>query len=549
MKILFKILLISFCCNSSIYAQNEVQATFYFLQLKDKNNSPFSLENPSIYLSDRALQRRAAMGIAIDSTDLPVNPLYISEIANTGAAIFATTRWLNGVTVCLNDSATILPVLRNINFIKKIEYTGVDVPASLAVPSLISLAERKTHSYSTTYGSGFSQINQLNGLPLHQRGFRGAGVQIAVIDGGFTNADSHIAFDSLRNAGGLLGTHDFAYKTDNAFCRNTHGSAVLSTMASNVPGTLIGTAPDAAYWLLLSERTQGEYPVEADLWISAAEFADSVGVDIITTSLGYTVFDDSSLNYNYLTDLNGQTIRASRAADIAAGKGIVTLNAVGNEGRGTWHYISVPADAQQVISVGAVNSAGLAAGFSSYGPTADGRVKPELSAEGVSAAIGNFYDTNQFTTSGGTSFATPILAGMTACLLQALKVNNISYSPETVKNALIHSTSLYPDVDDQKGYGVPNFETAFAFFLTTKINENQTVNYFEIKKESNFFNIKINIMGGKNEIAIFDALGQCLRMISTKNSEILIDNAAFRRGILFVKVQNEQFVSVKKIIN
>ncbi|MDR1652461.1 MAG: S8 family peptidase [Prevotellaceae bacterium] len=521
---------------------------FYYLQLKDKNNSPFSLENPSVYLSDRALLRRTEMNIPVDSSDIPVNPLYISEISNTGAEIFATTRWLNGLTVRLNDSAAILPLLRDFNFIEKIEYTGIDIQPSAFAAASIPAENIINNSYSTTYGGGYSQINQINGLPLHQRGFRGGNIQIAVVDAGFTNADVHTAFDSLRADGRLLGTRDFAYNTGNVFCRSTHGAAALSTMASNVPESLIGVAPDASYWLLLSERIQGEYPVEADLWITAAEFADSVGADIITTSLGYFNFNDYSLNYSY-TDLNGQTIRASRAADIAAEKGIILFNAAGNEGASSWRYINVPADAQQIISVGAVNSAGISASFSSYGPTADGRVKPELCAEGVSAAIGNFLTPDYFSTGSGTSYATPILAGMTACMLQELKAGNISYSPATVKDALIRSSSLFPANDEQQGYGIPDFETALTLFLTSQTSELQNINYFNIKEENNFYYIKINIAAQTNAVSVFNTLGQCLQYVSTKNAEILIDKTAFPKGILLLKVQNEKFAAVEKVVN
>ncbi|GHT19399.1 serine protease [Bacteroidia bacterium] len=505
------------------------------------------MDNPSAYLSDRALQRRADMGIPIDSSDFPVNPFCISEIVNTGADIFATTRWLNGVTVRVLDTATVLPLLRNINFIKKIEYTGMDIPLPQSIPALISIPDENA-SNSASYGKGLSQISQLNGLPLHQRGFRGAGIQIAVIDGGFINANLHIALDSLRNEGRLLGTCDFAYRTDNVFSRHTHGAAVLSTMAANLPDSLIGTAPDAAYWLLLTERIQGEYPVEADLWISAAEFADSAGADIATTSLGYFAFNDTSLNYKYF-DLNGQTIRASIAANIAAEKGLLVFIAAGNDGAGTWHYINIPADAQNIISVGAVNSEGLSAGFSAYGPTVDGRVKPELAAQGVNAAIGNFYTGNLFTLNNGTSFATPILAGMTACLLQSLKASNISYSPQTVKEALIHSASLYPASDAQQGYGIPNFEAALAWFSTSQNIEYQNNNNFEIKQENGCFNIRINTEGKNNKIAIFNAMGQLLQFTATENTEISIDKTRFPKGILLVKIQNEQFLGVKKIFN
>ncbi|MCL1868441.1 MAG: S8 family peptidase, partial [Paludibacter sp.] len=391
-------------------------------------------------------------------------------------------------------------------------------------------------------------LEQLNGKPLHDRGFRGAGITIAVIDGGFTNVDAHIAFDSLRLGGRLLGTRDFACLTNTVFARSTHGAQVLSLMASNVPDSLIGTAPDANYWLLTSERIQGEYPVEVDLWISAAEFADSVGADIITTSLGYTVFNDSVLNYAY-SDLNGQTIRASRAACQAAEKGIVVFNAAGNEGKSVWHYIGIPADAQKIITVGAVNSDGVPADFSSFGPTADGRVKPELCAMGYNVAVANCFTTDKFTRGSGTSFATPVLAGMTACLLQALKANNIAYLPENVKNTLIESASDFLQSASQTGYGIPNFETAYSSFISAKNVETQQNDNFTIRNSENNILIKFENANTKKNICVLNIAGQVLQTVSTSKNEISFNKTLFPQGILLLKIENELFSAIKKVMN
>lgn len=542
-----KCLLIFFIiCYSSLYTQN-TEIRFYFLQLKDKNNTEFSLTQPSAYLSGKALARRTAMNISIDSTDLPVNSSYINQIAEAGAEIFAVSKWQNGVTVRLADTASVLPELRNFSFISKIEYTGLDIIVSDLLNSNIRSNLLNVTGNNTDYGNGLTQLMQLNGKLLHDRGFRGAGITIAVIDAGFINADTHIAFDSLRNEGRLLGTHNFAYRTDNVFDYNTHGAQVLSTMASNVPDSLIGTAPDAAYWLLVSERTLGEYPVEADLWISAVEFADSIGVDIITTSLGYSVFNDTLLNYSY-SDLDGQTIRASRAASQAAEKGIIVFNSAGNEGEKNWHYINIPADAKNIITVGAVQSDGLPTGFSSFGPTFDGRIKPELCAMGYKTSVANCNTVNMFTNSNGTSFATPVLAGMTACLLQALKTNNIVCSPESIKKILIESASEFPQNTAQTGYGIPDFEIAFSDFITS-VNETQQNKYFTIKNAGNTILIRFENKNVNNSVSVFDISGQFLQRISTNNGEIVLDKHIFPKGILLLKISNKQFSTVKKIIN
>jgi len=385
-------------------------------------------------------------------------------------------------------------------------------------------------------------------LATYFTGHLWVGIVIAVIDGGFINANTHIAFDSLRLSGRLLGTHDFAYRTDNVFCRSTHGASVLSTLASNVPNYLIGTAPDAQYWLLISERIQGEYPVEADLWISAAEFADSVGADIITSSLGYTVFSNSKLNFSY-QDMNGQTVRVSRAACQAAEKGIVVFNSAGNDGLSEWHYIGAPADAMKIITVGSVNAMGKISDFSSFGPTADGRIKPELCAMGYKTAVADCTTNDQFTNGSGTSFATPVLAGMTACLLQALKANNIAYSSEIVQNSLKVSASIYPQSTAQEGFGIPNFENAYNSLMYSQSVEVLKNEYIIVRNEGNNILINFKNKNLKNNISIFNATGQILYFISTKKDEIAINKNVFSTGILFLKIENKQFSCMKKIIN
>ncbi|MCL2597259.1 MAG: S8 family peptidase [Paludibacter sp.] len=548
-KVLKTLFLFIIFSNSVLYAQDTVRR-FYYLQLKDKNNTEFSLSAPAAYLSEKALARRQTMNIPIDSTDLPVNSLYINQITATGAEVFALTKWQNGVTIRLadTDTASVLPQLRNLNFITKIEYTGIDVADVATSNSNINNRLLSVETSDSDYGDGLTPLVQLNGKPLHDMGFRGAGVTIAVIDGGFINADNHIAFDSLRTSGRLLGTHDFAYRTDNVFRQSTHGAQVLSLMASNLPDSLIGTAPDAQYWLLISERIQGEYPVEVDLWITAAEFADSIGADIITSSLGYTTFNDNSLNYHY-SDLDGQTIRASRAASQAAEKGIVVFNSAGNDGNNDWHYIGVPADARKIISVGAVNAQGSAANFSSYGPTFDARVKPELCAMGYNTTVANCLTTDKFTKGSGTSYSAPILAGMTACLLQALKEKSVPYTPDDVINKLIESASNFPSNTDQCGYGIPDFVSALYSFISTDNIETNENEFFTIKYFGNKIIIEFVNQDKTNSVTVYNTLGQILLSTCGENDEISFDKSIFPKGILILGIKNQYFSTIKKMIN
>ena len=320
------------------------------------------------------------------------------------------------------------------------------------------------------YGVSNTQISQLTGKYLHTLGYRGKDMVIGILDAGFTNVDVNTAFDSLRLQGRLLGTKDIIDPLSNIFAQDTHGAQVLSTMAGNLPGQFLGTAPDASYWLIRTEYAPTEYLVETDFWCSGIEYADSVGVDVVNSSLGYTTFDDPSMNFTY-ADMNGKVSRASRAASLAAAKGIVVVSSAGNEGAHPWHYISSPADADGIVTVGSVQSDGLSSTFSSYGPSADGRIKPEICSLGSSAAV--VSSLGQPIAGSGTSFASPIMAGMMACLLQERVADQSFFNINTVLQAVFQTGSLYTSPSAQKGYGIPNFQQALGAFFT---NERQLVN-------------------------------------------------------------------------
>ncbi len=446
----------------NIYAQSY----FFYVQFSDKNDTPYSLDNPSEFLTTRALERRAFFNIPVDSTDLPVNAAYLQQIENLGVRVHATTRWLNGATILMSDS-TVMEQVRALPFINYSQFTGLNhVPGLLPAPQRV----KSSLTAELDYGAANAQIEQLQGKVLHQDGYSGSGMHIAVIDAGFQNVDINVAFETMRNEGRLIGTKDFVNPESDIFREHYHGSNVLSAMAGKLQNpAFTGTAPDASYLLLRTESDPGEYLCEPDFWISAIEYADSLGVDVATTSLGYTQFDIESMNYDY-SELNGHTIRASIAGNMAFEKGILVFNSAGNEGNKAWKYISVPADAQGVIAVGAVDALGQAATFSSFGPTPDGRIKPELSVRGSAAAL--VFPFGNVSTSSGTSYSSPILAGMGACFLQAAKSLAPSVGLDEIRQMMYQSGSLYDNPHDQLGYGIPNFATAYNSLLTTSIAQN-----------------------------------------------------------------------------
>lgn len=451
-----KFLLAALC----VFTLSEVAAQTpmkYWVQFTDKGNNPYSLSNPSAYLSSRALQRRTNQGIAIDSLDLPVTPMYVAGVAATGVTVNAQSKWLNGVVIITadtNDLNTIaaLPYVVSTGFVgARLDGDGIfeDKQNETFTPYEGNRATGTVESTMLNYGTAFDQANQIGAVCLHNAGYTGSGMVIAVIDAGFRDVDIHPVFDSLHAYNRILGTWDFVAGDTSVYEDNSHGAMVLSCMGGNIPGTIVGTAPHAQYWLLRSEEAATEYIVEEYLWSCAAEYADSVGADLINSSLGYTTFDDPAQNHTY-ADMNGDIAPCTRAADYAASRGIVVVNSAGNSGSSSWFYIGAPADADSILSVGAVNVSGTIAGFSSHGPTSDNRVKPDACARGENCVIVDLGGTIQ--TGNGTSFASPVLCGAVACLWQA----HPSMSNMTIVNTVRQAGSMFANPDSAYGYGIPD---------------------------------------------------------------------------------------------
>lgn len=446
---------------SGVYAQTPLK---YWVQFSDKGNNTYSLANPSAYLSPRALQRRANQGIAIDSTDLPCSPVYVAAVAATGVTVHAQSKWLNGVVIITADTNQ-LNAVAALPFVVNTTYVGLRTAQTEEAPfknetytPSDNTAARTGNIESTmlSYGQAFDQANQIGAVCLHNAGYTGAGMVIAVIDAGFRDVDVHPLFDSLHANGQILGTWDFVAGDTSVYEDNSHGAMVLSCIGGNMPGTHVGTAPGAQFWLLRSEEAATEYIIEEYLWSCAAEYADSAGADLINSSLGYTQFDDPAQNHTY-ADMNGDIAPSTRAADFAASRGMVVVNSAGNSGQNPWFYIGAPADADSILSVGAVNVSGTIAGFSSHGPTSDGRVKPDVCARGESASIVDLNGTVMF--GNGTSFASPVLCGAVACLWQAHPTQTNMGIVQTVREA----GHMYANPDSSYGYGIPDLCAANLF--------------------------------------------------------------------------------------
>lgn len=503
---------------------------FFYVQLSNKHNNPYSLTQPEQYLSQRAIDRRNAYGLECDSTDLPVNPGYISEISSKGVKVHNRSKWLNGVTIRMADTS-IVSQIRALPFVKWAKYTGQMNSAALPAPR-----KAKFGSEAYNYGTAATQINQLNGSALHNAGYTGKGIHIAVLDAGFNNVNTNPGFDSLRFQGRLLGTKDFAEPNSNIYALDAHGANVLSIMTGNLAGQYLGSAPHASYWLLRTEYAPSEYLMELDFWVSAIEFADSAGVDMVNSSLGYTTFDDASMNFTY-ADMNGKTARASIAASMAAQKGIVVCNSAGNDGNKAWKYIGSPADAEGIFTIGSNMSTGAASYFTSFGPSSDGRTKPEISGMGSSTAIIN---TSGLTSTGnGTSYSSPLVCGMLACLLQYTKEKNPAMSLNAFRQVVIENSNLYNAPTTQLGYGITNFQQAMStvtsFTQTKDSRTNIAVKYIPEHKL-----IRLNFSGEmyKNTISVSDISGRNILGIVTESSVCEIPVQNFRTGVYIIHIQN-----------
>ena len=446
---IFIVLFPDFCSAQSVQKQHWIQFT-------DKANTPYELTQPLDFLSQRAMDRRARQNISLSENDLPVDPVYIQAVLNTGADYLTHSKWFNSVSVHVPDSATLVAI-QNLPFVINTEPVGKREKnqETYVKFELVGAEKAISSDYSENdYGIAFNQIDMLGGISLHNLGFRGEGMLIAVFDAGFPNVDVFPAFDSLRNDGRIVGGWDFVSRDNSFFGDNPHGMSVLSTMAANVPGEFIGTAPKASYLLLRTEDGATETPIELDYWVAAAEFADSAGVDIINSSLGYTTFDNSQYDFSY-AEMDGNTVRGSIGADIAASKGMLVVNSAGNSGNNAWQYIGAPADGDSVLAIGAVNPQAYIANFSSIGPSSDGDIKPNVCAQGQAAAILGSGGT--FGVGNGTSFSGPIMAGMAACLWQA---NLDSATNMDVFHAIEASAHKFKTPDNLYGYGIPNFAKA-----------------------------------------------------------------------------------------
>ncbi len=531
-KILSVLVLLAF---AFINAQTELVFVFF----KDKPNKAVFYANPLSELTQKSLDRRTKLGIALSDQDAPIDLTYIQNVRNLGYDVKDYSKWMNGVAV--NATAAQISDLESKTYVKSVERFIKHPTAGKVAQKKVNKFEKFNQALQKTefnYGLGAAQIDQVHLRPLHVAGFTGTGVTIAIIDTGFPTVDTGSVYARIRNNGQIKEGYNFVNKSADIYntALNYHGSYCLGVIAGYVENNFVGSAPDADFYLYATEDDANEIPEEQLYWTEAAEEADRKGVDIISTSLGYYDFDDPRYNLVY-SDMNGTTSFIARAAQIATEKGIFVLAAAGNEALNAWHYIITPADNTKVFTIGAVTSTGASSTFSSSGPNALGQIKPDASARGTRTYLG--YN-NSVIASNGTSFATPLAAGGVACLIQAVPSKSVDF----YSNLLRKNASLFPESDSQKGYGILNFgETWTEAALSTvsvdkklnlQIYPNPVSKSFTIKTDEKIISVEV-----------YDTLG---RKVHSFPTEKIHNIERLAKGVYFVKVQTGKNLYIEKII-
>ena len=533
------VLLFLFLVSQNIFSQED--AWVYFT---DKPDAQFYLDNPLEMLSQRALDRRTNQGIALDILDVPIHQLYFDQIStSSGIEVKSKSKWMNAVHV--RGSISAIDALADLTFVSNIQFANrsLNTQNRIANNSENKAVNKQLDVQENfVYGNSSNQIQMLNGHLLHQQDYTGTGKIIAVMDAGFPNVNTASSFQRIRDNNQILGGYNFVARNENVYTSNSHGTLVLSLMAGYVENQLVGTAPDANYYLFITEDSADENPVEESYWVEAAELADSLGVDVINTSLGYFAYNNPSYSYTY-ADMNGVTSFISRGADIAFSRGMICVTSAGNSGNSANPNISTPADAIHTLTVGSVKFDETYSTFSSIGPTFDGRIKPDVMAQGQNP----YFSTTSGSVSNassGTSFSGPIIAGMVASFWQAIPWA----TNQQVVDFVLQSADRFTNPTTQFGYGIPDFQVALNM-AQLSVEENEKIQFLvypnpvKDKVIVSFLNDLPDV-----KFQIFNSLGQKIMEKTITQNDNLVATSELQNGIYFYKVLAKNTIQTGKII-
>ena len=528
-----------FLCSFSGFSQVIPQDAWVYF--KDKPNAQSFIDNPLTMLTQRALDRRTAQGISLNTNDTPIEQTYIDQVTSaSGILVKAKSKWLN----CLHirGSQADINALTNLSFVDHIYFADNSLNSKVVVLNQFSPVNKQLDVQSSfNYGNSINQISMLNGNLLHQANFTGTGKIIAVLDSGFTGVNTIIPFNRMFDNGLFLGGYNYVAGNTDVFSTHNHGTMTLSCMVGFVDGQLVGTAPDAGYYLFITEDVSGENPVEESFWVQAAEEADRLGADIISTSLGYFNYDNPNYSHTY-SQMTGNTAFASQGANIAFSKGMIVVASAGNSGGSADPYIGVPAEATNVLAVGAVDAARNYVSFSSIGPSFDGRVKPDVMAKGLNTTLSN--TSGVVTTASGTSFSCPVMAGMIASFWQAVP----SLSNQQVVNFVKQSADRFSNPDNQYGYGIPDFQLALNN-VTLSNNQNSKYNFIVYPNPSqDEISVRFSNSFSNVKLFIYNNLGQLLLEHDYLKSDDSINLNTLNSGVYFYKIISDDLTQTGKII-
>lgn len=527
-KILFLLLMIPM----GVCAQQD--AWVYF---SDKENVQTSIDNPISILTQEAIDRKAMHNTPIDERDVPVNESYIEDVKDqNGIIVYAKSKWFNCVYVRggeedIND-------LWDLSFVSDIQYADRTLNRELDDFSFVK--QDPAQRIDFVYGTTENQVSMLTVDQLHEQDYTGEGMIVAIMDSGFSGVDVQPGFARIRDNGKLLDGYDFVDRTDDefAFTGSDHGTRVVSDIAGFVQDQFVGTGPDAFIYCFRTEDVGSENPIEEALWVEAAERADSLGVDVINTSLGYRTYDNPAYSYTY-DDMNGNTAFISKGATMAFEKGMLVVTSAGNSGSG---MISAPADAVGALTVGAVDENGDYASFSSIGPSSDGRVKPDVMAKGEAAAV--IRADGSITTSNGTSFSSPIMAGAVASIWQSFPQKTNAEMMQLIREA----SSMFDNPTAEFGYGIPDFGMLLQDLLS--VEESAFAKSYTLYPipTSNRFQVGLPQGTVNAELSLYNMLGKEVLQQSISRDQDWVEISHLPNGIYLANLKSKEQISTLKII-
>lgn len=518
----------------------------YVVFFENKEGTSYSIDKPEEFLSAQALKRRSNQNIEISANDLPVSQQYLDYLINLeGVDVYFSTKWMNGVLVEMDE--TNVDELKALEFVSGVTYVAPDSKLKLSdkngrISNADSTVDKQVENNETEAQNDFIGVNA-----MHNEGYLGEGKLIAVFDSGFDYVDQSSYFTHVFEENKIIGSRDFIRGSSNIFQYDTHGSKVLSCISAFNEGEFSGTAPQADLVLCVTEDIGSEYAIEEYNWLFAAEYADSIGVDIINSSVGYSYFEDERMDYTY-EQMDGKTTVITRAASVAASKGMLVVSSNGNEGNNSWQYLNAPSDADSILSVGAATYGYERSSFSSFGPTSDGRIKPDVSALGTWVKI-VYKDEISF--ANGTSFSAPLVAGLAAGFWQAY--------PELTNQEVIQylkmTSSQSSAPDTILGYGIPDFVKAFN---KVKVNEGDIVEKFVVfpnpvtNKRVIYFYVDTLEEGNSSNLKFYDLKGSFIQSekmnVTSLVDPVEVDVSFLRPGSYILTFENGKELIKSKLV-